>query len=222
MTSAKNKFKPVTHCIFDLDGLLLDSEKIYRVAFSAVIARYGRVYTNEAKMKVIGKQPLDSLRTLIDLLKIEGATPEKLAEEIKELMKVWIKDAKFKPGAKKLIRHLAAHKIPMAIATSAWVEMVDILRACHRKTFSLFHHIVVSDTDPEVARSKPAPDIFFVGASRFPKNPPPERCLVFEDSPSGVLAAKRARMQVVMVPDSMVTQGYKDQATLIINSLENF
>nr|XP_018906160.1 PREDICTED: pseudouridine-5'-phosphatase-like [Bemisia tabaci] len=222
MSSPNKIFKPVTHCIFDMDGLLLDSEKIYREAFSEVFARYDRIYTEEVKMKAIGKQPLDCLRTIIDLLKIHDATPEQLAEEIKELLKDRIKAAKFKPGAEKLIHHLAAHKIPMAIATSAWIEMLETLKACHAKTFSLFHHIVAGDSDPEVREGKPSPDIFLVCASRFDGAPGPTPCLVFEDAPSGVLAAKRAKMQVVMVPDSMVTQDYRDQATLVINSLEDF
>ncbi|XP_072157492.1 probable pseudouridine-5'-phosphatase [Bemisia tabaci] len=110
----------------------------------------------------------------------------------------------------------------MAIATSAWIEMLETLKACHSKTFSLFHHIVAGDSDPEVIEGKPSPDIFLVCASRFDGAPPPEECLVFEDAPSGVLAAKRAKMQAVMVPESMVTQDYRDQATLVIKSLEDF
>lgn len=123
-------------------------------------------------------------------------------------------------GAEKLIRFLHAEKIPFCLATSSGSDMVDVKTANHKELFSLFGHKVMGSTDPDVKMGKPAPDIFLVAASRFPDNPKPENCLVFEDAPNGVLAARSAGMQVVMVPDEKCPEESRKNATLVLNSLE--
>lgn len=86
----------------------------------------------------------------------------------------------------------------------------------------LFNHLVSGSSDIEVKHSKPAPDIFLVCASKFPKCPNPQDVLVFEDAPNGVLAANSAGMQVVMVPDPRIPDEKKEKATLVLHTLEEF
>ena len=81
---------------------------------------------------------------------------------------------------------------------------------------------MLTSSDPEVKRGKPAPDAFLVCAQRFPNKPAPESCLVFEDAPNGVQAAVSAQMQVVMVPDPRTDDSLKKGATLVLSSLEEF
>lgn len=69
---------------------------------------------------------------------------------------------------------------------------------------------------------KPAPDIFLVAARRFKTKPNPSECLVFEDAPNGVTAAVSAGMQSVMVPDKIVQPAQRKQATLVLESLDEF
>lgn len=76
-------------------------------------------------------------------------------------------------------------------------------------------------TDPEVKNGKPAPDIFLIAASRFPDQPSPDNCLVFEDAPNGVKAAQSAGMQCVMVPEDYVPENMRT-ATQVLKSLEDF
>lgn len=92
----------------------------------------------------------------------------------------------------------------------------------HKTLFSKFNHIVLGSDDPEVKEGKPSPDIFLVCASRFPEHPDHQRILVFEDSPSGVVAALTANMQVVMVPDQRVSSDITEKATQVFSSLEQF
>lgn len=98
--------------------------------------------------------------------------------------------------------------------------MVDVKTGNHKELFSLFGHKVMGSTDPDVKMGKPSPDIFLVAASRFPDNPKPENCLVFEDAPNGVIAARSAGMQVVMVPDPKCPEDARKNATLVLNTLE--
>lgn len=77
-------------------------------------------------------------------------------------------------------------------------------------------------SDPEVVNGKPSPDIFIVAAKRFPDQPSPSNCLVFEDAPNGVKAAVAAGCQVVMVPEDYVPAEMRTEATLVLNTLEEF
>ncbi|KAF8736175.1 hypothetical protein HU200_014372 [Digitaria exilis] len=91
----------------------------------------------------------------------------------------------------------------------------------HQEMFSLMHHVVMGD-DPEVKAGKPSPDIFLAAMRRFEGNVEPSKCLVFEDAPSGVAAAKNAGMSAVMVPDPRLDVSYHNGADQVLSSLLDF
>ncbi|ENN78937.1 hypothetical protein YQE_04614, partial [Dendroctonus ponderosae] len=129
----------------------------------------------------------------------------------------------FKPfGVEKLIKHLAKHKVPIAVATSSSTQALSIKTKNHQHIFKLFHHIVCGTTDSDVKNGKPAPDIFLVCASRFPENPDPSKCLVLEDAPNGIKGAVSAGMQAVLVPAATLEEERRKSATLVVDSLEHF
>lgn len=76
-------------------------------------------------------------------------------------------------GAERLLKHLHATNVPIALATSSSQEIAEIKMANHSAVFDLFHHKVMGSTDPDVKVGKPAPDIFLVAAQRFPDKPNP-------------------------------------------------
>ncbi|PBP41201.1 HAD family hydrolase, partial [Pseudomonas syringae] len=107
----------------------------------------------------------------------------------------------------------------IAVGTSSSVHYFEAKTTLHRAWFELFDTVVTAD-DPEVGAAKPAPDIFLVAARRLGVSP--ADCLVFEDSPFGVTAAKAAGMYAVAVPDSHMPVEQYEHADLLLGSLADF
>lgn len=216
------EFNPVTHVLFDMDGLILNTEDLYTIAFANVTTRYGKEYTFELKLQLMGTQSLEAAKIVTSVLQLP-ITPEEFIEATKKEFEVLFPDTQVLPGAKRLIEHLHKSKVPIGLATSSSKESYDLKTSKHHKElFALFPYKTMGSSDPEVKRGKPHPDIFLVAASRFPDKPKPEQCLVFEDAVNGVKAARAANMQVVMVPDVRVEKSLTAEATLVLKSLEEF
>ncbi|KAL5278561.1 HDHD1 family protein [Megaselia abdita] len=221
MSSKKSDFSKVTHVIFDMDGLLLDTERLYTVAYNNVLSQFGQKFNWDIKIQLMGMHHLAAVQKVIEDLSLPISVDD-FSKQLKGHQDVLMPEAKLLPGAEKLIRHLHASKVPFALATSSGQEMVDIKTQNHKELFDLFGHKVCGSTDPEVKQGKPHPDIFLVAAERFPDKPKPECCLVFEDAPNGVTAGKAAGMQTVMVPDEHIPRDMTSHATLVLKSLEEF
>lgn len=215
-------YTPVTHCIFDLDGLLLDTEPIYENGVHQICRSFGKEFTAEVKMKALGCGELQHASIIIDELALP-ISAEDFVNRLKDIVRENFskRNLKLMKGAESLIHHLNRANIPMCVATSSGQEMAELKMSSHDELCKLFAHYVTG-SDPEVAHAKPRPDIFLVAAKRFKVNPDPSECLVFEDSTNGVKAARAAGMQVVMVPDEIVPIEKRSEATVVLKSLDEF
>jgi len=210
--------RPVTGVIFDMDGLLLDTEPFYTEVSQRIAARYGKVFDWSLKSRMIGKPAADSARIFTEALDLPMTPEEYLATRQTELDALFVQ-AEPLPGAIRLTEHLHRHGIPQAVATSSDARLFSIKTSRHQRWFSIFNCIVIGD-DPGVKHGKPAPDIFLLAAERL--DMPPSQCLVFEDAPVGVEAARSAGMAVIAVPDPDMTFEAFRAADDILRNLDEF
>jgi HAD superfamily hydrolase (TIGR01509 family) len=210
--------KSITHVIYDLDGLLLDTESLNERVNGEIVQRYGKIFTTDIKIAIAGTTAINSAKTIIDTLNIPLTIEEYLRERNKLLYPLYSTAQTF-PGVIKLIEHLAQHNISQAIATSSSRQNFEMKTVKHQDWLKYFELFTLGD-DPEIKQGKPAPDIFLLTAKRLNANP--ENCLVFEDSLSGMKAAIAAGMSVVVIPDPVFDKQLFSAANQVLDSMTQF
>ncbi|MEM9244787.1 MAG: HAD-IA family hydrolase [Cyanobacteria bacterium P01_F01_bin.153] len=210
--------RSISHVIYDLDGLLLDTESINIAVSDHIATRYQRPYDPKMQSLVLGRDANASAKILVDVLDLPISS-EEFVRQRRSLIATWNRAPAPMPGARELSRHLHRSGIAQAIATSSTRDTFEQKRAHHPDWFAIFETVVVRD-DSAVKASKPAPDSFLVAAERLGANP--GNCLVFEDSISGMKAAIAAGMVVVAVPSVHSDPTDYDAADLVLRSLEEF
>nr|CDS31883.1 haloacid dehalogenase hydrolase [Hymenolepis microstoma] len=212
----REKFQ-IKHVLFDLDGLLINSEKIYTERLSEYLAKHGKVFTYKAKCLMMGRKPLEAAEALKQEYSLPMSTEEVLEDYRRELpLEIW-HTVSLMPGARKLVEYLSRSSIEMAIATGSSSNQVPHKLWEFKDLWQKIHHVVAAGDDPEVKHGKPAPDVFEVALARF--NDPSakaETTLVFEDAWNGVKAALAAGMYVVWVPDEDECPGLPHDAPPVI------
>lgn len=211
-------FKPITSVIYDMDGLLLDTESLHERVNSEIARRYGKTFNIDAKIAIAGRPTLDSAKILVDILQLP-LTPEEYLVERNKLLYPLYPTVKALPGTIELIQHLSNYNTPQAIASSSSRHHFDMKTVNHQQWLNVFKIVTLGD-DPEIKQGKPAPDIFLLAAKRL--NAAPEQCLVFEDSLAGIKAAIAAGMSVVAIPDPVFDKQFFQQAHQVLNSMTEF
>jgi HAD superfamily hydrolase (TIGR01509 family) len=190
--------------IFDCDGVLLDTERmVHEVCASIVTTVFHKTYEPERFTHLLGRAPRESVRLLIEGLELPCTVDEYLALAQPKLVAAWARTAPI-AGAPRLVEHLAASGVPIALATSSDRPSLVAKMAAHADGwFGAFGGRVVTSSD--VAQAKPAPDIFLAACALFPPELAitPADCVVIEDSPAGLTAARAAGMRAV----ALVTEG---------------
>ncbi len=184
--------------IFDLDGLLIDSEKLYRKVSYALAARLGKELTEEIRAKQIGRSPLKANQVFREELGITSHTAVELMDLRNGMMlEEFRNQVEMMPGGLEIIRALHG-RVKLAIATGSPMQLTDVVleRLNIRKYFD---HIQTSDT---VLHGKPDPEIYLITIAALGLKP--DECVVLEDSPAGAEAGVRAGCRVIAVPEAGV------------------
>ncbi|OZC04820.1 HAD hydrolase, family IA, variant 3 [Onchocerca flexuosa] len=217
----------ITHVIFDLDGVLIDSERINFQIYQKLWSKYGKTFTPELMLRITGTPVASSASFLIQHFDMERQlSVQEYRKHYNALADEFLPKCPIIPGVMRLVRHLAKHKIHMAVCTSSSKIEFNVKTAMHSELFSLIPLIVLAGDDPEIKRGKPAPDPFLVTMNRFKeKAENAVNVLVFEDSANGVRSAIAAGMQVVMIPDMSYMKPPEeviDKIGCILKSFEEF
>ena len=207
------KLSAFSHVIFDLDGVLLDTEKLYTQATQAVVGEFGKTFEWALKSRMMRRDELDAARVLVAELALPISGEEYLQRQL-PIAEMLFRTAAEVPGAEAFVASLSERGHVLAVGTSSTRKLYE-LKTGHHAWFSHFSGVVSGD-HPEVRELKPAPDIFLAAARAIGGDP--SRCLVIEDSPAGVSAARAAGMSVVAIPDLALPDERFTHADLIVRS----
>jgi HAD superfamily hydrolase (TIGR01509 family) len=186
--------------IFDMDGLLVDSERVWHMAEDAFIQSYGHIYTEEARNAIVGLRLDEFIAKLKAIYSLEPTVSELGAQLQKMVLELIPVEVKPQPGASELVAYVEAQDIPHAIASSSSMNVINATLAS-QDWDDLFKIRCTADDDPN---GKPAPDVYLRAAKTLGVDP--TRCLALEDSPNGARAAVAAGMTCYAVPDLSHTQ----------------
>jgi len=177
--------------IFDMDGVLMDTEPLYFEAYRRVAESYGKPYTEEIHRKIMGVPEREGLPILMELLDIDDSLENFRKKVHEEKRRVFSELLKENPGVRKALEFVKKKGLKLALATSTpQKEAIERLEKLKLKDF--FDVMVFGD---QVKRGKPDPEIYLVTLEKL--NVDPEEVIVFEDSKSGVEAALGAGIEKV-------------------------
>ena len=179
--------------IFDMDGLMVDSERVYRQVQHEIAKQFNKTMTEDLRRQMMGRKPQESLRIFVRELDIPMA-----AEDVLEMRNTIMRE-KYKnemdamPGLFHIIDSFYG-KLKLAVATGAQQEFLDIVV----DKFNIRNKFAVLQSSDDIHTGKPDPEIYLNTCKKL--GLPPETCFVLEDSLNGVLAGKSAGCYVIAVP----------------------
>jgi HAD superfamily hydrolase (TIGR01509 family) len=180
--------------IFDMDGLMLDSERALLGCLQHTARAHGYEVSRSLLLSLIGSSDAASRQRLGEVLGLER-TDALLAASYARYDGIVEAGVPHRPGIIELLELLVEHQLPRAVATATRQP----LASRKLEAAGLLRYFDAVATSSEVAHSKPAPDIYLLAAHRLGVDP--AHCLALEDSPTGVRAALAAGMTTVQVPD---------------------
>ena len=199
--------------IFDMDGLLIDSERAILDCWRGIAAEQGLPPAEDVWLSMVGLHEAGCAELLNTLLGAEQAG--QLTLQCQHRYDLLVESGlPLKPGARELLQDLFDLGIPMAVATSTRGERARI-KLARTDIGHYFSHVVTSS---DVAHPKPAPDLYLLAAERL--GIAPQHCLALEDSEFGVRAASAAGIRVIQIPDLVPATELSRSLAEVVSSLE--
>ena len=180
--------------VFDLDGVIVDSEQVWDEVRQAYTEEAGGHYGPAAARDMQGMSSLEWSRYMAEKLGVPGTQAEINAAVVKRMLERYGEDPPLIPGAADVVREVAQRWL-VAIASSSNPELIEVVV----RTSGLGDVFGIAVSSEEVGRGKPAPDVYLEAARRLGVEP--TQCGAVEDSHNGIRSAKAAGMFVVAVPN---------------------
>lgn len=181
--------------LWDMDGLLVDTEPIWTVAEEELAARLGGSWDLELKARIVGTRLEVAVPTILEWYGV-APTPEAVTEAgawlLARMVELFAGDVRVLPGVTALLEALAREQVPVALVSSSYRPLVD---AILRRGLASFGVTVAGD---EVEHGKPHPEPYLTACRLLGADP--QRCVVLEDSHAGVASGEAAGCAVVAVP----------------------
>jgi mannitol-1-/sugar-/sorbitol-6-/2-deoxyglucose-6-phosphatase len=209
---------PVEAVILDMDGLLIDTEPVWRAAEANVFADLGIALTERDLLDSTGQPAEELIPVWRQRRPAAGRDPAvtdaELADRITDHVIAHVRaEGRPMPGVGEAIALFRRCGLRLAIASSSAPRLIDAV--CEQLGLT---YIEVRSSGLDVPHGKPAPDVYLAAAARL--GVAPVHCLAIEDSPNGIAAAKSAGMRCVAVPDPLLAADPRVQhADLVIGSL---
>jgi len=182
--------------IFDMDGVLIDSEPLWKVAMEDAFKSVGCSLTRKDFQKTVGLRLDEVIQYWYEHTGWENATPKQVEESIVhrmiELLKV---NGNPLVGVVETLEYLKLSGKKIGLATSSYEVLIDTVL----ETLNIRHYFDFTHSAENEAYGKPHPAVYLTVAEKL--NIPPTKCLVIEDSLNGIISGKAARMKVVCIPE---------------------
>jgi HAD superfamily hydrolase (TIGR01509 family) len=180
--------------VFDLDGVLIDSEHVWDEARQELARERGGRWTETASRDMMGMSSLEWSRYMHDVIGVPDLPEEISAEVVRRLERIYRDELPLFDGAVEAVERLAA-RWPLGLASSSNRELIDLV--LELSGLERFFRATVSSE--EVPRGKPSPDVYLEAARRLGISA--DRCVAIEDSENGIRSAKATGMRVLAIPN---------------------
>jgi HAD superfamily hydrolase (TIGR01509 family) len=190
----------VAAVVFDLDGVLVDSEEAWDEARRVLVARRGGTWREEATRAMLGMSAPEWSRYVVEELGVPMAPEEVDQAVVDELLAGYGRRLPTLPGAREAVERIAA-AYPLGLASSSNRRVIDVVLA----ELGVADRFGATVSSEEVGRGKPAPDVYLEAARRLGVDP--RACVAIEDSENGIRSAHAAGMRVIAMPNSVFAPG---------------
>ena len=200
--------------VFDLDGVLIDSEHVWDEARRDLAREHGRPWPDTATRDMMGMSSREWSRYMHDVVGVPDP-PEQISREVvRRLEELYRHELPLVDGAVEAVQRLAG-LWPLGLASSSNRELIDLVL----ELSGLADHFRATVSSEEVRRGKPEPDVYLEAARRLDVSP--QRCAAVEDSDAGIRSARAAGMRVLAIPNPRYPPGDEalDLADLVLPSL---
>ncbi len=187
-------YTAVTAVVFDMDGVLIDSEQLWDEVREQLANERGGRWHERAQAEMMGMSSPEWSRYMHDVIGLAEPPEEINAEVVRRLLARYRESLPLLPGAFEAVERLAKHW-PLGLASSSNREVIDAVL----EQAGIAHHFRATVSSEEVEHGKPAPDVYLEAARRL--EVVPKRCAAIEDSRNGIRSARTAGMRVIAIPN---------------------